>query len=1089
MRPSAGTGPAPLSPLQEGLWLADRLLPDGPGFTIGSVQRLRGRLDTDALAWSVEQIGARHEILRTAIVASDGFPQQLFRPEVRLELEHVPVVGSGDPERLAHDLVLRDPRFAVDVEAGRPLRTILLELRPDDHVFVLLTHHVVWDAWSWGIFLGELAELYSARVNGRSPALPELSVSYRDYALWTRDRLEREVGSAQLAYWRSQLAGAPALLDLPLDRPLPPTRDGAGEFFRRRLPREVVAQAQQLSRSEGVTLFMTTLAAYAILLARHARQHDVVIGTPFAGDRNRPQLEHLIGLFVNMLPLRVDTSAPRTFRELLAHVQGVASGAFANYEVPFERLVRELRPPRSLAHTPLFRVSFNLNHPAPPFALEGVEVEALPWGQPLAQYDLMLDVELQGADAGTAWAYNRNVFDEATVGELARQFQTLLADAVARPDAPLRELRALDAVERERVLALRGDVPDTREPVCVHERVALWARTTPDAVAVVDGAEELTYRELDERAERLAVRLRRAGVRTDTAVGVLVERSAELVVSFLAVLKAGGAYVPLDPGYPPARLEQMLASVDARVLVAGRELLGRLERPPVEVLLVDEPDDAAAGELPPLPAHPDQLAYVVYTSGSTGEPKPVGATHRGVVGLVVDANFVRVGPGDRIALVSAPTFDATTFELWAPLLNGATLCVLPRDDVLSPQRLAAALDERSVTVLHVPAALVNDDEHRRRLGALPVRSLLFGGEVVKPHAVRSLLENGVRGNAVDCYGPTEATMLASFAPLAPADAERARVPVGRAVSGSEVYVLDERLAALPVAMPGELCIGGDRLARGYLERAGLTAERFVPNPYGRPGSRLYRTGDVARFLPDGRLDLLGRFDRQVKIRGFRIEPGEVEAALASLPGVAAAAVAVRERAPGDRQLVGYVAGASLDGRDLRRALRATLPEYMLPTEVVVLDRLPVTGNGKVDYAALPAARGAPAPTRAEPRTPTEELVAAVWREVLDRDDAAVEDDFFDAGGHSLLAVALLARLSAAAGIEVPVEALFGDATIAGLATWIEGALSQRASPADAVVSLRAGAGGTLVLAHPIGGGLFAYRELVAALRAGVRVVG
>ncbi|HEV3001833.1 MAG TPA: amino acid adenylation domain-containing protein [Solirubrobacteraceae bacterium] len=1051
-RRPAGLDDLPLSPLQEGLWFLERALGGEGRFSVGTTIDLRGPLDARGLGDAMQRAGDRHEVLRTAVVAPDGSPRQRVLPRPRLRPSFTDLSAAPDPERAARELAEGGMRASPAIAAGSPLAADLLRLGPERHVLVMTAHHLAWDAWSWGVFASEVGAAYA----GREADLPELPVQYGDYAVWQRARLEAGLEQAQLAHWRRALDGVPGALDLPADRLAP---QGAGGFLHAALPRGLVDRLQALGRARGATLFATALAAYAVLLWRHSRQRDVVVGTPFAADRGRPELERLVGFFVNMLPLRIRIDRDVTFAALVDAVREAAAGAFAHSDVPLDRIVRAVRPPRAGARTPLLQTTFTLRYGEPALTLDGLDAAPLAWGSPRSQYELMVDLEVEPGAARTAWLYDDGRFDRARVAELARQLEAILVGAAERPDAPMGEL----SLGREAAVApLRPNAAGTHRAAspaprlaggaagagCVHERFAAQARARPDAVAVTDGDRALTYRELDAWSDRVCAALQSCGAGHESVVGVELPRSRELVVAFLAVLKAGGAYLPLDPDLPPARRRAILDAAGARLVVDAAFVA-----------------DAPAAQPRSVPAHPDQLAYVVFTSGSTGRPKGVCATHRGVVGLVAGGRFADVAPGDVVAHVASASFDATTFELWAPLLSGAAVHVVPPDAALSPDALADEVRRGGVTVLHLTSALVSNDMYRRRVAGTGVRLLLFGGDAAAPHAVGALLDGGFGGRAVHCYGPTEATMLAAFQPVARADADRARVPIGGPVGGSELHVLDERLRPVPPGAPGELHVGGPRLARGYLGAPRATADRFVPNPWSR-GGRLYRTGDLVRALPCGRLEFLGRLDRQVKVRGFRVEPAEVEAALAALPGVAEASV-VAERDAGDVRLVAYAAplpGRRLDAAALRAALRERLPAYLVPARVVVLDRLPLTRNGKLDRAALPAA-AVPAP--AALRTATEHAVARAWTQVLRIDRAGPGDDFFDAGGHSLLAVELLARLEDALDVRVPVGTLLADPTLGGIAAWIDGR--------------RTTAPPRIALVHPVGGGTVCYRAIAAAL--------
>ena len=1014
-------GEVPLSLAQERLWFLSRLDPDDASFNLFLVHRLRGDLDAEALKRALGEVVARHEILRTRYPATpDGRPVQVVEPAWRAGLERIDLAGLApdERERLARELVAERVNAPFDLADRPPFRASLLRLDATDHVLCLVLHYVAGDGWSVGVLWQELAALYAASLAGEPSPLEPLAVQYADYAAWQRRRLEDGAGEAHLAYWRERLANAPAL-DLPSDRARPAVRTSRGEGVTRRVP--LGAAVDRLARERRCTAFMVLLSAYQALLGRAAGQDDVCVGSPTAG-RDWLELEPLIGLFLNTLVLRGDLSGDPTFAELLQRTRARALEAYAHQDVPFERLMTELRVRRHPGRTPLFQALFTLENPdAAGLALAGVAVETFEATYRQARFDLALEVWRDGPELVCILGYRSDLFEAATAERLAAGYEALLREALADPDARLSTLfaRALSQDER-RLLAAWAEGPDADTPG--DSLVRLFeerAASRPDAVAISAEGEEVTYGELNRRANRLAWALRRRGVGAETRVAVVARRSPALIVALLGVLKAGGAYVPLDPAHPEERCAAILRDSGAALVLDG-----------------DRPD--ATGERdddPPPAAGPDALAYVIYTSGSTGGPKGVLVTR---AALLARVRWMRdayeLGDGDRVLQLASATFDTHAEEVFPCLLAGATLVLGPPAGEL-PDFLAGERGSR-LTVMD----LSTPHWHELVAAARPrwphgLRLLVLGADQVRPDALAAWWDAaGDRVRVLNTYGPTEATIVATAATLRPGD-PGPRPPIGRPIASTRAHVLDRWLAPAGVGAPGELCLGGAGLARGYLGRPGHTAERFVPDPHGPAGARLYRTGDRARWRPDGQLEFLGRLDDQVKIRGHRVEPAEVEAALLAHPAVRQAAVVAREAA-GDRRLVAYVVGAA---GDLRRHLAARLPEPMIPSAIVGLDRLPLTPGGKLDRRALPEPAGGPAPERpyVAPEGAAEELVARIWAEVLGVDRVGALDDFFERGGHSLLATRVAARLRAAVDLDVPLRTLFAARTVAELAAAVE----------------------------------------------------
>ncbi|MGW4667597.1 amino acid adenylation domain-containing protein, partial [Streptosporangium sandarakinum] len=1107
-RPEPG-GPAPLSFGQERLWFLQRLDPEDASYNMFMVQRLRGPVSVDALRHAFGRLVERHETLRTRFTVREGRPVQEAVPPEPVEPEVFDLGGAPAAERegLATRLVADLTNRPFDLAAGPLLRVHLITMSPADHVLCVVLHHIVADGWSLKILLREFAACYAARLEGREAGLPPVALRYSDYAAWQRARLDETAVRKQLDYWSGRLAGVP-VLDVPTDRPRPAVRSSNGDYEVRRLGRELTARLERLAAEERCTPFMVLLAAFQALLGAHSGQDDVCVGSVIAG-RDRPELEQVVGFFPNTLALRGDLSGDPGFRELLGRVRTIVLEAFAHQDIPFERLLNELRVERDLSTTPLFQAMFVMqDREASELAIAGVETDVFDPGARQAKFDLMLDVTPRSGSLYAMLSYNADLFETGTVSRMLRRYERMLEAVVDDRDIPLSRLRAATLLPEDRVPAATASLPSSRRTGTDTtagatgtvdtagaddapggpgtdrsggaERtggtatvLALFdgrARLAPDAVAVSHGDRRLGYGELRDRAERLAARLVAAGVTAETVVGVCARRSPELVVALLAVLKAGGAYLPLDPAHPAGRLRWMLRDARASLLLAQDGLLecddlpvipldGVADAPPVIALdgvadvpqavtlngvadgppavtpdgppsAVPSPGPASAVASPgPRAGDPATLAYVIYTSGSTGRPKGVEVERRALDARVA---WMRreygIRPGDRVLQFASAGFDTHAEEVYPALTSGAELVLAPDEPLPDFLRTPQG---RSLTVIDLPTSYWQELTAARVAWPETLRLLILGADPLPAPALAAWYAvHGERVTLVNSYGPTETTIIATAAELDPSEASR-RPTVGHALTGGRVHVLDEHGSPVPVGVAGELCVGGAGVARGYRGAPALTAARFVPDPYGPAGSRLYRTGDRARLRPDGRVEILGRVDRQVKIRGYRVEPGEIEDRLLSLPGVARAVVTVREDTPGDRRLVAYVVPQAEDEPtghlaedELLARLAAELPPYMVPGAVVVVDRIPLTPSGKVDQAALPAPGPRAGHAHLPPATVTEELVCSVWAEVLGAERVGALDDFFRLGGHSLLATRAVARLSAATGLDVPLKLVF-----------------------------------------------------------------
>ncbi|HEX2188744.1 MAG TPA: amino acid adenylation domain-containing protein, partial [Longimicrobiaceae bacterium] len=1033
----------PLSFAQERLWFLDRLRPGTAAYNIPLALRVRGELDAAALARALEETARRHEALRTTFSEVDGRPVQTVRPPapVPLPVDDLRALPAEARRAEAERVARAEAAAPFDLAAGPLLRARLVRLDDAEHLLVLVMHHVVSDGWSAGVLVRELGALYPAMAaGGPSPLLP-LPTQYADWAVRQREWLRSETVEEQLGYWRERLAGL-APLPLPTDRPRPPTQSFRGAVHRFTVPTDVVEPLRALARGEGATLFMALTAALDLLLARYAGERDVAVGTPVS-NRGRAEVAGLVGLFVDTLVLRADVAPDEGFRALLGRVRSAALEAFARQDVPFERLVEELHPERDRSRNPLFQVML-----APQSAMpEPVELPGATWTpEPLDGGAAIMDLtlftwELSGGGLTAALEYATDLFEPATVERMAAHWVEALRQAAADPDRPVAELPLLLPEERE-LLAAWSDTARPYPERCLHELFAEQAARTPDAAALRHRGRTVSYAELDRRANRLAHHLRARGVGPEARVGICLERTPDLVAAMLAVQKAGGAYVPVDPAHPADRVAYVLEDAGAAAVVSHTRLADRLPAGVPRVLL--DAEEEALAEWPETApeggAEPRSLAYVLYTSGSTGRPKGVQLEHRSASQVV---HFLRdlVRPEDRAVTLGSTSvsFDVSVAEVYGTLCWGGTLVLV--ENALALPEVAGEGIRLVVTVPSAAAELL-------RAGGIPdsVRAFNLGGEPLPAELARELYALGHVDRVLNLYGPTEDTTYSTWSEVA-RGAERVRI--GRPVANSRGHVLDPAGSPVPVGVPGELFLAGAGVGRGYHARPDMTAERFVPDPFSaEPGARMYRTGDRVRWLADGELEYLGRGDFQVKVRGFRIEPEEVESALRAHPSVGEAAVAARPGAAGEARLVAWLLpaedGARPDPAELRAWLRERLPDYMVPSAFVILDRFPRTGSGQVDRRALPtpdaAAEQAAAPAHAAPRTPTEEVVAAMWAETLGTERVGIHESFFDLGGHSLLGAQLAARARSALGVDLPIGTLFEAPTVAEFAARVDEAL-------------------------------------------------
>jgi len=1033
-----GPGPWPLSFAQQRLWFIQQLDPRGTAYNEVRAIRMDGVLNADALQRALDTVVERHEALRTVFVVRDGEPVQEVVAGTCVVMERVD--ARGLPEEARDGEAARRTRAEqerpFDLAAGPLLRAVLLRLEAERHVLILSMHHVISDGWSRGVIVGEISAAYTAFVRGEEPRLPALPIQYPDYAAWQREQLQGALLDEQLGWWTERLAGAPEVLDLPTDHPRPAAQSFAGGTFAFALPAETAEALRALARAEGATPFILLLAAFKTLLLRYTGQPDLVVGTPVA-NRGRAETAGLVGFFVNTLALRTDLSGDPSFRQALRRVRDTATEAYAHEELPFERVVEALGGERSLSRTPVFQVMFLLDEqPVRPFHLPGLELGLMEMDTGVSMFDLSLHLESTDDGLAGRLVYATALFDAGTIERMAAHLGELLRGIVADPDAPLSRLPL--ATAEEHALVDGWNATDRGYPagVLAPGLFAAQAARTPDAPALVFRGATTTYGALDARANRLAHHLRGLGVGVETRVGVCLERTPELIVALLAVHKAGAAYVPLDPAYPRERLGWMIEDAGARLVLTTSDLADRLPASAgaIRIDAVRDRIDAESAEAPRVSIDPENLSHVIFTSGSTGRPKGVMIRH-GSVAVLLHWMRENVSDEERASVLGSTSinFDVSVAEIFGTLCWGGTLVLVEN---------ALALPEVADQEIRYASMVPTAAAELLRTGGIPasVRTLFLGGEPLPNDLAQALYETGIVVKVGNLYGPTEDTTYSTYSLVRPGGD---RVLVGKPVANTRAHVLDAALRPVPVGVAGELYLAGDGLARGYAARPAMTAERFVPDPFGAAGARMYRVMDRVRWTADGELEYFGRTDFQVKIRGFRIELGEIETALRAHAALQDAVAIVREDVPGERRLVAYLVaaeGAEVPGAaELRAVLKERLPDYMVPSAFVALDALPRTPNGKVDRRALPVpdAAGGDADTFVAPRTPGEARLAAVFAEVLGVERVGVHDDFFVLGGHSLLAMRVVTRLREALGVDVPVRALFEAPTVAELAPRVD----------------------------------------------------
>jgi len=1051
----------PLSYAQQRLWFLDRLGGGSREYNVPGALRLHGALDQRALEKAINTIVERHEILRTHFEEVDGEAVQVIAPELRLGLVVEDLSGLEEEKQKEEVRLAMAQQWqeGFALERGPLLRVKLLKLGKEEHILLRTFHHIVYDGWSEGVFQWEWMELYEAFRRGENNPLPELQVQYADFSLWQRQWMEADWLGKELEYWKKQLAGIPEGLELVTDRGRPAVQTFAGELLREKVSGEVTRKLKQWSRKQQATLYMTMLAGLGALLGRYSGQEDIVVGSPIA-NRQEEELEGLIGFFVNTLVMRVKVDRRKSFGEMVGEVKRTALEGYQHQDVPFERLVEELAPQRSLNRTPLFQVVFAYQS-APPVdegeEEESLRIEGIERNEIQARFDLEIHAEEADGEIRTNWIYNQDLFDRWRIRQMAQHYIRVLEQVVEHGGRALRELVMLTN-EEEQQLRSWNPKPLDHPQYNLVELFEQQVQRRGAEPAIVCGNEAMSYEELNRRSNQLGHYLRELGVREETAVGISVPRSLAMVVAILGILKAGGIYVPLDERYPEERLRHMVGDSGAKLVVTGPKLKGFLSRAGVHSIDIE----AEVQEIAWRPERNlesgvtgENLVYIIYTSGSTGLPKGTAVPHRSFRGFMCDVDYVTFDEKQVLFQHSAISWDVMALELWPALVHGGQ-CVLHAGETATADDIRHAIQCHGVTTLCLTSALFNSimDSDPHVLAGL--KQLVVGGEALSPTHIHKALELLPEAKIVNGYGPSECTVVTTCYRITPQPQRLSSIPIGRPIGDRQVFLLDENLTLVPAGVAGEIFVGGPAVARGYVGRPELTAEKFIPDPFSaEPGSRLYRTGDIGWWRNDGNLQFIGRRDHQVKIRGFRIELGEIEAALREYPEVAQAVVIAREGKSGEKQLLGYVvppAEVTIDPVFLRHGLARILPDYMVPAAIVELDKVPLTVNGKLDVKALPNPEFQASKGYRAPRTIQEETLCSLFNEVLGLEHVGIDDNFFDIGGHSLLAVRLVSRIRTTLGLELSIRNLFEAPTVTGLAAQL--AKPILANPHEVILPIR-----------------------------------
>lgn len=1039
----------PLSLSQESLWFIDQLNPGVPVYNEVEAVRLRGKLEVGTLEKAFNIVVARHEILRSTIQVVNEKPVAIVQENWLLKLKRINLQHLNPQHRDAEvaRLLMEEPRVPYHLQTEPGIRATVLKLAAEEHILILMMHHIICDWSSKGVLWREVSTAYRDLLRGKSPSLPALAIQYGDYAAWQQKQMAAGAYADDLKYWETTLQGAPDLLEIPGDLPRPATITYRGARTRFSLSPILTQTLRVYSQREKISLFTLFATALNSLLYRYTGSEDILFGVPLA-DRDRAELQSMIGFLLHVQVLRTKLSGEMAFRELARRVAQGAADLYAHRSPPFDQIVSRIQPERHVSYSPLVQVILNwrgADEELSSIGLEGLAAEPLLAETKTSKFDLMFIITDNEDNIGLEIEYNTDLFDSARIERMVNHYRTLLAAAVANPHVSIARLPLLTDAERNQVLVTWNQTqavyPNGR---CVHELFEAQALQAPDAIATASRETQLTYRQLNERANQLAHHLRELGVEPNTLVGICMDRSPEMIAGLLGILKAGGAYVPMDPGYPKDRLAFMLKDAGIRVLLTDKKLAAELHsaNPDCKIICLDGDGKNLGGYSTKNPGHktqPDHLAYVIYTSGSTGEPKGVELTHRSLLNLIFwHHQEYKVKPTDRATQLAGVGFDASVWEIWPYLTAGAGIHIPDEETRFSPEKLRDWLVKQEITLSFVPTPLAENLIGLQWPARVALRAMLTGGDRLTRHVPPSL-----PFALINHYGPTENTVVTTYGTVG-VDRPNVKAPsIGRPISNTQIYLLDNYLQPVPIGIPGELYIGGDSLARGYLNRPGLTAEKFIPNPFdSKSSARLYKTGDLARYLPTGEIEFIGRNDDQVKVRGFRIELGEIESVLAEHPGIGSAVVVARGDSHGDKRLIAYVTTdvPELGKAELREFLKARMPDYMVPSAFAVLERFPLTPNGKVDRAALPD----PDDTRllrnedaAAPTTEIEKAVAEILASLLKLNEVDVQANFFDLGGHSLLGTQLIARIGEIYGIELPLRQVFESPTVAELAAEIE----------------------------------------------------
>ncbi|HYE32269.1 MAG TPA: amino acid adenylation domain-containing protein [Methylomirabilota bacterium] len=1035
----------PLSYSQQRLWFLTQLEPKNPTYNVPFALKLTGSLDVTRLQEALQQLAERHETLRTSFRSQAGAPVQVIAPAASIKLPILDLSDAG-AEQIAEELprlIEEEARTPFDVTRAPLMRTRLIQVNSKENILLVTLHHLVFDGWSVGIFFKELLALYK---DGPSAHLPELEIQYLDYASWERETLDKERIAALVGYWKQELQGAPALLELPTDRPRPKVQSNHGRCESLQLPEKLHAELKSFCKREGVTPYMVGMAAFQALLHRYSGQDDIVVGSPIA-NRTQAQTEPLIGFFANTVLARGRFHNTLTFRQLVAQVKESTIKAQAHQEVPFDKLVEEIQPERNLSYNPIFQVMLSVYETPSAGEGGGVNFDFIDVETVTSKFDLTLFLITSGNSLTARFEYATDLFEAQSIRRMLGHFETLLKSALATPDEAVQQLQLLTAAEERQIVQQWNDTTvDYKAPQLVHELVERHAAATPNAVALRFNGQSMTYAEMNARANQLAHLLRANGVKPDSFVAVCMERSFEMVLALVAAMKAGGAYVPIDPSNPADRISFTVQDAEAPVLLTQSHLLTKLPVTGARVIAVDQSAELKAQPTtnPAVPLTPQNLCYTIYTSGSTGTPKGAMNTHVGVANrLLWGQATYNLTAEDRVLQKTPFSFDVSAWEFFWPLTSGAQLVIAPPGLHRDPAGIADLVNREGITIIHfVPSMLQAFVDEARARTCKTIRKTFCSGEALPAPLQNRFFSILPQSELHNLYGPTEASIEVTYWECKP-DPNATAVPIGYPIANARLYVLDKQMRPVPVNVPGELHIGGIPVARGYHKRPELTKDRFVPNPF-VPGETLYKTGDLCCFRADGRIDYLGRLDHQIKIRGFRIELGEIETIIASHPDVRETVVVARQE-NGDNRLAAYCVpknGRSISIDELKERLRAKVPEYMVPSAFVILDKLPLNSNGKVDRKALPAPVFTSDDTHYRaPQSEEEQKLARIWCEVLNLEKVGVGDNFFDLGGHSLLAMQVISRVRTTFGAELPLMTFFQEPTLEAMSSYISRAES------------------------------------------------